>query len=816
MTIPKWLLPVISIVAAIAVAASAVLIGMHFASPSDTTVAAPTVVAPVLGPVDPSVALSAVADKDGNLSSSPVLGSRTVTAPGTFPVGTVPSDIAQQVADLAAADNPGDPTDPALLPADNPAPVGDPCSPADGSDPPAGCPGGLHSVILHDIALPPLTVGVGSTTRQVCGSYDPSDTTSLFLEVVTNAPASTVVTWQQDGSPAHTLTVSSTDAVNTRWQSDLAGADSINSWIWVRTCLPIHGVDPYLSTRITMAATDFQGRRATKTQTWQASQQPGRPRTDIIPVGNSTVFVSAPFRPQDEVRIRAFTVQDEAIPNCDNATEITGSLRVVSPLETHVVSRDSLTAAHYDTSFTKRTSTAFAVPAQTRIMVCVRWYAEGRAAWDQDTPSYQDELILAAPAVVSPVVTLEAVSLSRSFAANSIQITGSTEDGIDCGSNWTGPEANGSLFTHVNSYVVCDFGSLLGRQDADGALNVVTHVPTDHGVAVMSNLLPIQLAPCADGCAARTRTFDVPLSTFVRPTALCSGDCPTNTGQSIGTARVTARWPAQAAGGTPGWYFGEHVEGVADMTPPDFPRMDDTVSIALGAVDTVNRSQSASFHIRTDRPSSYRVDLNSGGCIRPGGADSYTSSVAATDATVNLRGLCLGTGYRVTVTLSDAAGHTSVYALGSSEHFWLGGQFFTESSASSITAELSVSKAGAPLVYVRTIQLDLDNQRSTIHVIPGYDCYNGAITPSRRAGDFHFSENIPIAVYVAFSLGTDPQVTDIAADGSTQCRPVSLDQTRINFTGAVTLDQIAAGATVRMTDPTTGYVATLTLHNYHP
>ncbi|MEP6481915.1 MAG: hypothetical protein ABJA94_07910 [Rhodoglobus sp.] len=807
MTIPKWLLPVIAVVAALAIGVAGLLVGSKFAVPTQTTVAAPTVLAPVLGPIDPSVAVTAD-------SSSPELGSRTVTKPGTFPVGTIPSDINAKLDGLAAADDPSDPSDPALLPGSDPSPGGDPCSPADGSAPPADCPGGLHSVILHTIALPALTVSVTRGSYVECaGTVVPDG--SLLIQVVTNAPAATDLTWQQDGGESHTIHVASTGDQNDTWQRSLSAADSIDSWIWVKVCYAIPGIDPWLGTRITTDATDFQSRHATNQQTLPANLTPTRPPADIIPVGNSTVFVSAPSRPQDEVRIRAFAVPDGDTPNCDNATDITGTLQLVRPLETHTVSRDSLTAMHYDTSFTLRTSTAFAVPAQTRIMVCVRWYAEGRAAWDRDTPAYLDELILVAPQVVAPVVTLDSVVLSGSVAANAVQITGSTEDGIDCGSRWSGPTAAGSAVTLSDAAVVCDFNSLLGRQDADGSLNVVTHVQTDHGLAVMEYLLPIQLSPCADGCAARTRAFDVPLSTFVRPTGICIGDCPTNTGQSAGTARVTAHWPAQAAGGNAGWYFGEHVQGVANVTPPDYPRMDDTAAVVLGAVDVANRSQSATLHLRTDRPVSYRVDLQAGACLRPGGFAGIINNVGTSDSVVQIPGLCLGSSYNLRVTLSDAEGDESIYSAGSSEHFWLGGQFFTQPTPALLTEQLTITKPDAPLVYIRTLQVDLDFQRSSLTVVPAQNCFDGAITPLLVTGSFDLAENIPVSIYVNYSLGTDPQAAYLHPDGSLRCSP-GASGGYLHFTGSVTLEQISAGASVQMTDPTTGYIATLSLHNYHP
>src|SRR4051794_33839485 len=68
MNIPKWLLPVIGVIAALAVGVAAVLVGMRFAPPAPASSYAgpPTVTVPVLAPVDQS---SSVLDDAGETAS---------------------------------------------------------------------------------------------------------------------------------------------------------------------------------------------------------------------------------------------------------------------------------------------------------------------------------------------------------------------------------------------------------------------------------------------------------------------------------------------------------------------------------------------------------------------------------------------------------------------------------------------------------------------------------------------------------------------------------------------------------------------------
>jgi hypothetical protein len=228
-----------------------------------------------------------------------------------------------------------------------------------------------------------------------------------------------------------------------------------------------------------------------------------------------------------------------------------------------------------------------------------------------------------------------------------------------------------------------------------------------------------------------------------------------------------------------------------------------------------NRSQSASFTLRTDRPVSYRVDLNPGACLRPGGVNSIISSVGTTTDVVQIPGLCLGTTYGLTVTLSDSDGNISIYSMGRNEHFWGGAQFTTAASRSNLTAQLSISKPGGGLVYVRTIQVDADYQRLSTAVQPAQNCWDGAITPALTSESPELGEDVSISVYVAYLPGDQPQREYLHPDGSLRCSPVAgADQQYLHLTGTVTLEQIASGASVVMTDPDSGYVATLALHNH--
>jgi hypothetical protein len=212
----------------------------------------------------------------------------------------------------------------------------------------------------------------------------------------------------------------------------------------------------------------------------------------------------------------------------------------------------------------------------------------------------------------------------------------------------------------------------------------------------------------------------------------------------------------------------------------------------------------------------YSVALNDGACLRPGGSAVVSSTTPATVANVQLTGLCVGTGYNLTITLTAADGTTSVYTpVGRSDYLWFGGEFFTPAVTQAMHESLSITKAGAPLTYVSDLRLYFSGVRARLAVQPGRQCFDGAITPATTAEGPQVGEVIPLEVYMAYALGSQPNTANRYPDGSLECTPAGAlaGGPFAHFYGSVTIEQILAGATVTITDPATGYTATLVLHN---
>ena len=148
MTVPKWLIPALAAVAALAVGLAAALFAVRFATPEDTVAHPVTIQAPVIAPVSETPSLSELVNgAEGDIPVSPITGSGEVIDPDSVPEGAIPDDIATLIDDLETADDPADVVPSGAAPAPS-EPVGDPCADADpaGIDCPEGTPGTIFAL----------------------------------------------------------------------------------------------------------------------------------------------------------------------------------------------------------------------------------------------------------------------------------------------------------------------------------------------------------------------------------------------------------------------------------------------------------------------------------------------------------------------------------------------------------------------------------------------------------------------------------------------------------------------------------------------
>lgn len=818
MTVPKWLIPVLAGIAAIAVGVAAALFAVRFAAPEDSTVTPQTLDAPLLAPVASSPTLGELVDETegDDIPVSGAYGVGTVIDPDSVPEGGVPADVAGLIRELETADDPAD-----VLPEAGDttpgAPVGDPC--ADAEDPealgcPPGTPGTIHAL---DGDLPALIVRTHSAHSDACPAAEAG---SVRFIAQANAPVTITLRYNQSGYnhdlPGSTET---TDAQVADWED--ARAASPTGVAWIDYCLTVTGLTPDRSVNVFVRGVDALGRSATWTYSDLVSDGLDVPPTRIFPIGDSTVFASAAHT-EDEV-VRMFVIDRSQVESCRYGTGF-ASFPTVGDPATEEVSADFLTARSYEPDYTRRTSATFAVTAATQLLVCVGWFpaSDGRPSFERDTPLRVSEFPMTSPDVSAPRVVVSEVETFGDVPERSAKIRATTENGQLCG-YWTGPEAGETDL----GIVLCDYGRLLGRYDAGGSMLLTTEVDVPEGRAVNRVLLDVSLLSCAGGCAGRTRYFDVPLSSQIRPTRICSDDCRINVGESVGIVRLEVTWPATTTGD--GWVLGDWFEGPSAGTAlPATPQLDLDSGFTVRPSDLAPRAFQATGSMTVDRPVLASADVVAFPgpgvtCPWPGGSTHWDGgTVPASTFTVRFDGLCAGLGHIVILTLTDpATDQTVTYTLGhtgapAGYSWWPGAQFTTPTTNVNVAIQNARLDLGDSTRLIRPDMFDLwvgATQYSFWFPREGFpNCWFGGFPGQyARVKVVGAGETVQLQADVRFRDGTDPgrPSTD---DTPTFCDAGSwADEERITFTGEVTYDQLVSLPTVTLTDPATGYTLTLTL-----
>lgn len=808
---PRWLLPVVATGAALAVGVGAAFVGSGFAAPQAVEVETPTIDVPVLAPVESGVSLAetiAAADDSGGIAVGPVTGVREVVDPEAgVESGPLPADIEALVDAMAEADDPEEVPVPAAESVDEAAPAGDPC--ADGG---AGCPVGVGGTILPiDGGLPWFAILADGSNSASCPAPDAADQLRFWVKI---SRPGTIRVGGSDGWNHPSAVFETSEAQTEAWLAEGPGTDAAPTMI--EHCVELSGFREDAPVSVRVGATALDGSTNARSFTLYTSDGLAVPPTRIRPIGNSTVFVSAPHTENEHVQILLYA--DEAgTPACRYGSAATTSVTPVDRPRTEEVSAEYLAEHSYEPNYTRRTSATFIVPPGMSLSACVGWFT-GRSTGflPSQHPTRVSELAMVSPEVSAPVVTVSEVEFTRELAEEA-SIGTSTESGTTCG-GWRGARDGEGV-----GRVVCDFGALLGWHPADGALVVRTEVPTDAGPAVNTSLLDISLLACPEGCAGRSRDYDVELSTFIRPRGLCSGDCHVDPGEIVGVVRLTATWPSVSPGHD-GWALGEWHEGADRFERDPLPPLNLGESIRFGAVDTAARAQDIDFWAGSDRPVNVTAVLtpSRGGtdalCPRPGGSHSWSSTSLSELHHVEFPELCLSTIYNLAVTLTDAAGASVTYSYlrGAGERFWSEAQFSTYAMGASVVvdslrlvnpdAERAVWLDDAVVrVASQDARLGLPGERQRCWVGDVHGLHSGVTS-------MWVGENLTVEVSARVRDATPvagletPDVPSAACD-----RDDSGHNQRLVFTGELSYEQYAAGARMTITDPASGWTAIVEL-----
>jgi len=686
MIIPKWLLPVLSIVAALAVGVAATLLGMQFASHQVQASPSKPVTAPVFAPVEPGQ----------NLSS--IVGTQTGTEPGTSgsPVSATRQQLIHDVlhsADPAATirrettggGTGGTSGTPATTPSTDT--TGDACSPPSG-EPPAGCPDGIHGAVFASHMIPPFWMnvlafprasGVSSSTPRCPADTAPGHVT---VGVASDMPADFTLTYWPTGDTADRESATfSTDATQVAAFNAYYGGTSTGSSPVMYTCHVVT-VTPGTGYTAQLGATDSVGRLATPvTLLFNGTGAPVHPELEAHTVGSNLLFASALHAPDETVQIKGVR-RTAGAADCNGSDVLTAW---EAPTET-AVGADYLNDHQILPADNARTSYAFFVPEGLDFLLCARWFPAGHAtSWERATPSYESRQSMSSPDKLLPTVTLTA--LAPASLTDSVDVTTGTGGGIECGAAFSWRRSAGADGGLTLPETLCSAGLYGGARhdgsrywdlgDDDTVYVLFTVNTTDNPDRVHRDGFFHLATSCAGECvvpAPRTYTM-----------SLLDGESRA----TDGTVSVTISYTQGNHNGAAAWMNGS-VDGIVPAhAAPSAPTFDMDAMARPGPI-IGNLSSSVTIRIASDRPVDYSVlayeaDGRSTTCLRSG-TGTVTGHLDA-PGDVYLGGLCLGLAYGLEVTLTDSAGHRSIWgALGRDVDGWWPGNsiFVTPSVAGTI------------------------------------------------------------------------------------------------------------------------------------
>ena len=808
MTIPKWLLPAISLFAAVAVGVAAAVVGFQFASHTTTTQAAPTITVPLLSPS--SVGIPPKPRQDGSYAVSPSSSKVTVIKPGSVGAGGIDPALQRDIDALNP--RPGaTPTSPATTgaagrpdPTPAPAPAGDACS---ATPIPTTCPGGVPAVVVGDrtslaplaafaTAYPP-TVAASRADAQ-CPSQTAGDS-DLPVAFSVNHVADVTINYSASGSPTRILsltlhpTAEQEDEFTTALAAYTGRAGTFTHLINLCTVLPnlAQGV-PYPYHAI---ARDSNGQTAVTDGLFQLRDLAQRPPTKVTPVGAHTVNITAARAGGQAMQFTVYGLPDGVDATCAAAYAHGGAPLHELPGGTHW--RDPawfLTQNHWDTDYVFFESHTFAVPSGARIVACVRWYNAGEQ-YTNGTPLFYSQEALNTPSVAYPTLKVVQTTITASVPRNGAHLSVEFASGMSCGNGEvpaTGAViyTSGHHFTFEENAVICTITDSLAASQGD-APTVTLHEDVQAGHGEEGH---------GDGVHS---TRDVAIPNFQGWYCLIAPPCPAPEAQyfpiplgygagDIGTALVEVSWSptaAQLAGDSAEWTQNPVIDADYVSTTP--------AEISLAQAETVHLTNSPSgsgmqmsYHLITAEPVTWEAELEQGACAIPA-ARSLTASQAraASDSTVVIDGLCPGSQYLLRLTLHGADGRTTVWQHLLNGRFWGQGIVTVPGVAGHMILTSNVT--GPSSFSPSDFQLSVEGELSESNV--GTQCIQTFRQTTHDLGEIQANW---LATRTISLLTTD-------------CNTGHLLRLETN-TGEVTLAELERGVTITL-DPSTGWSGTFFL-----
>lgn len=692
MTVPKWLVPALAIVAALAVGVAATLLGRALTTPDAVAVPSGTVVVPVLAPVpEQSHPSDEPAGETAEAPVSETVAEREITLPASDPEAIDP-------ALTALIDTLADAADPVFTlmerdaDADGDTAGGDPCAPREG-EPGEDCPDGLMSTVLATTsvidfraggqAFPPtreqfLEHGNPTGGSIYCDGLTPASDEVPF-GIVSTVPGTFTVRYWPSAQPDEELVVAGIESS----ASDIAGfqqalADGVDPFSVIgmpRHCLTLPGIEPDTVYTAVVSGVDVMDRVSEPhTLRFNSAGAPVRPGAQITTMGENLVFVAAPHTRDQSAEARVLLVDDAAEPSCAIPDSGSRSLWPLTDVEAET-DADTLIERNIRPDYTRKRVQTFVLPEGSTALVCVRWYPAGSApSWQREQPIFESSAMLQNPDRVLPSASVDAI---RGYPdeLESIRIGFASAEGTQCGIpvSW---RPGGELRLPVE---LCGPGSLrsggvqsTGERLWDVGFSgdlVATFTPRVAGAdgSPTRVLLPARDGGCRGTCEVPARDrYVVPLD------------------GGAGTVELSVGWEQGASNGRESWNVTPTVDVAPEYVRPELPQFD--LDARWTVADPGGRSStSATFPLKVDRDVDYTMRLTTGaaGVAAPrcgsddavlevsGSARAGTAASAALP--VNISGLCAGEVYRAELELTAADGAHVVWGFADRDAWWAGG-----------------------------------------------------------------------------------------------------------------------------------------------
>ncbi len=789
MNIPKWILPVVAVVAALAVGVAAALIGMRFApaAPASAFVPPETETAQVLAPVpaddgddgndadgdgDPADLPSDSDDAGGDVpSESPVVGELEVAVAEEDPavsdtellrlidlIGLSP-DLLVGLMDLGLGERDDDP-----------------CAPPDG-DPADDCPPGSAGIVLYDGALPPLWMNAQAfpRTHDDLGDLPDRDLGELFCDIAqenadeatlrirATAPGTwTVRYWPVDRPDEieELAPVTSSDAQIADWQTEASDVD--HGLYIAEHCLRLPGLELDTAYTAVISGSDVFGRTpAASTVHFNSDGAPRHPDLELQPVGQNLLLASVAHAPDENISIRAYLVPAADAPTCSTAE---GAIPQLGPLTTvdHVaVGSAEQLRLNITSDNTEKAVHSYRVPEGATLLMCARWYPGGDApTWESENATYEASAIVQSADRFLPSLEFSGFT-PRDERTVDLRVTVSTPEGTVC-----------SRFV-LNS---ADLGlpRILCHPDSV-ATGGVESTGTPGSERLADRGFSGDLVVRVDATLSSGETSE---TTYVLPAGsgscvgVCSAPGPSEFGVATigGTMHLTETWVAGLQnGGVSEWRVWGETANPIDYVAPDAPQIDRDTDWTF-TEPSFSPVLQAITEIRADRPvdwefTTYSSTGDPAMTCGPTPAPIADSGRAEDGVIGIVVPVCLGGSYLSILRLVDDEGHVALYSApgaGPSAAWWPAGYLLAPRL--DVTIRYRVDAFDHSQVYVQHLGLLVDGSELRLtddYASPaGSRCNTDGIIKSEGT----FDDNLG----AEFTLGLAVLIVDQrpASDGS--------------------------------------------------